>query len=141
MNAGKVDDTVAILNAGSLPAALTKYPTSQVFIGPTLGKDTINNSPRAMIVSAVLVPLFMLLYYRFAGIVANLCLVLNMLVLVAVMISVKAAFTLTGLAGLALAVGMAVDNNVLLYERIAKNSTAGRPCAWPSATPSIASAW
>ena len=114
----EVDETVAVLNAGSLPATLSKEPISEVFIGPTLGGDTIRSSTRAMIISAVLVPLFMLWYYRFAGMVANVALVLNMVVLIAVMIIVHAAFTLTGLAGLALGVGMAVDNNVLLYERM-----------------------
>ena len=118
MTKKEVDETVAVLNAGSLPATLSKEPISEVFIGPSLGSDTIRSSTHAMIISAILVPLFMLWYYRFAGMVANVALVLNMVVLVAVMIIVHAAFTLTGLAGLALGVGMAVDNNVLLYERM-----------------------
>jgi SecD/SecF fusion protein len=110
--------TVAVLKAGSLPAALTKEPLQETLVGPTLGQDTIRQSKLAMLISAILVPAFMLVYYRFAGMVANICLVVNMVVLVAVMLAVNAAFTLTGLAGLALAVGMAVDNNVLLYERM-----------------------
>ena len=70
----------------------------------------------------------MLWYYRFAGLVAVIALVLNMLMLVAVMILIKAAFTLTGLAGLALTVGMAVDNNVLVYERLREElAPRGRP--------------
>ena len=117
-NKKEVDATVAVLKAGSLPAALNKNPLSEVLVGPTLGQDTIRQSKVAMFISAILVPLFMLMYYRFAGMVANICLVINMVVLVAVMLAVNAAFTLTGLAGLALAVGMAVDNNVLLYERM-----------------------
>ena len=141
MTKKEVDDTVAVLNAGSLPATLSKEPISEVFIGPSLGGDTIRSSTHAMIISAILVPLFMLWYYRFAGMVANVALVLNMVVLIAVMIIVHAAFTLTGLAGLALGVGMAVDNNVLLYGACAKNSIAARRSAWPSATPSTASAW
>ena len=118
----EVDETVAVLNAGSLPATLSKEPISEVFIGPTLGGDTIRSSTRAMIISAILVPLFMLWYYRFAGMVANVALVLNMVMLIAVMIIVHAAFTLTGLAGLALGVGMAVDNNVLLYDAHARRT-------------------
>ncbi len=117
-NKKEVDATVAVLKAGSLPAALNKNPLSEVLVGPTLGQDTIRQSKVAMFISAILVPLFMLMYYRFAGMVANICLIINMVVLVAVMLAVNAAFTLTGLAGLALAVGMAVDNNVLLYERM-----------------------
>ena len=71
-----------------------------------------------MIIASILVPLFMLWYYRFSGVVANIALVLNMLMLFAIMLAFKAAFTLTGFAGLALTVGMAVDNNVLVYERL-----------------------
>jgi SecD/SecF fusion protein len=71
-----------------------------------------------MIISSILVPLFMLVYYHFAGVVAVIALGLNMLMLVAIMLSIRAAFTLTGFAGLALTVGMAVDNNVLVYERL-----------------------
>ncbi len=114
----EVQELVNVLNAGSLPAALTKEPISKLFSGPTLGKDTIEKSTNAMIIACILVPLFMLWYYRFSGLVANIALILNMLMLFAVMFSIKAAFTLTGFAGLALTVGMAVDNNVLIYERL-----------------------
>ena len=71
-----------------------------------------------MIIASILVPLFMLWYYRFSGMVANIALILNMLMLFAIMLTIKAAFTLTGFAGLALTVGMAVDNNVLVFERL-----------------------
>jgi SecD/SecF fusion protein len=114
----QVQDLVNVLNAGSLPAALTKEPISKLYSGPTLGNDTIRKSTDAMIISSILVPLFMLWYYRFSGLVANIALFLNMLMLFAVMLTIKAAFTLTGFAGLALTVGMAVDNNVLVYERL-----------------------
>jgi len=75
-----------VLNAGSLPAALTKEPISKLYSGPTLGDDTIRKSTRAMIISSILVPLFMLWYYRFSGLVANIALFLNMAGLIAVMI-------------------------------------------------------
>ena len=78
-----------------------------------------------MLVASILVPLFMLVYYRFAGIVADMALVLNMLVLLALMMVFKAKFTLTGLAGLALTVGMAVDNNVLVFERLREEMERG----------------
>lgn len=113
-----VESIVSVLRAGSLPAALRPEPISKLYSGPTLGRDTIEKSRTAMIISSILVPLFMLVYYRFAGLVANIALVLNMLMLVGIMISINAAFTLPGLAGLALTVGMAVDNNVLIYERL-----------------------
>jgi len=114
----EVKDLVKILNAGSLPAALKKEPVRDLTTGPTLGGDTIQKSTLAMIISAIAVPLFMVWYYRFAGFVAIVGLVLNMLILVAIMIIVKAPFTLPALAGLALTVGMDVDNNVLIYERL-----------------------
>ena len=66
---------------------MNKEPISEDLIGPTLGSDTIRKSTRAMLISAILVPLFMLWYYRFAGMVANIALVLNMVMLVAVMIT------------------------------------------------------
>jgi SecD/SecF fusion protein len=121
----QVEEQVNVLNAGSLPAALEKDPISKLYSGPTLGADTIQKSTYAMIISCILVPLFMLWYYRFCGVVANIALVLNMLMLFAVMLSVKAAFTLTGFAGLALTVGMAVDNNVLVYERLREELARG----------------
>jgi SecD/SecF fusion protein len=114
----EVQDLVNVLNAGSLPAALMKDPITKLFSGATLGADTIEKSRNAMIISSILVPLFMLWYYRFCGIVAVVALVLNMLMLIAIMVTIKATFTLTGFAGLALTVGMAVDNNVLIYERL-----------------------
>jgi SecD/SecF fusion protein len=114
----EVKALVNVLNAGKLPAALTSQPISRMFSGPTLGGDTIRKSTYAMAISSILVPLFMLWYYRFAGFVACIALVINMTMLVAIMIAIKAAFTLPGFAGLALTIGMAVDNNVLVYERL-----------------------
>lgn len=121
----EVEDLVNVLNAGSLPAALLKDPVSRLYSGPTLGRDTIAKSTNAMIVSSILVVLFMVWYYRFSGLVANIALVLNMLMLMAIMIAIHARFTLTGLAGLALTVGMAVDNNVLVYERLREEMERG----------------
>ena len=121
----EVDDLVNVLKAGSLPAALSKEPISKLFSGPTLGQDTITKSTNAMIIAAILVPLFMLWYYRFCGIVADFALLLNILVLFAIMLSVNAVFTLTSFAGLALTIGMAVDNNVLVFERLREELNRG----------------
>jgi SecD/SecF fusion protein len=120
-----VQDQVNVLNAGSLPAALTKEPVSELYSGATLGSDTITKSLHAMLIASILVPLFMLWYYRFCGIVANVALVLNMLILFAIMVAFKAAFTLTGFAGMALTVGMAVDNNILVFERLREERDRG----------------
>jgi SecD/SecF fusion protein len=114
----EVEDLVDILNAGSLPAALSEKPVREARMGPGLGQDTIDRGKIAIGVSMALVLLFMLLYYRFAGIVACGALLMNLLMILAIMISVRAAFTLPGLAGLVLTVGMAVDANVLIFERI-----------------------
>ncbi len=120
-----VTNLVNVLKAGSLPAALAKEPISKLYSGPTLGQDTITKSTQAMIIASILIPLFMLWYYRFSGIVADFALLLNMLILFAIMLSVKAVFTLTGFAGLALTVGMAVDNNVLVFERLREELARG----------------
>ncbi len=113
-----VDFLVEVLNAGSLPAALESEPISEQQISAQLGEDTIRSASRAMMLATVLVLTFMLAYYRFSGIVADLAVLMNIVLVVAVMISFKVAFTLAGLAGLVLSVGMAVDANVLIYERI-----------------------
>jgi SecD/SecF fusion protein len=117
--------TVDVLNAGALPAALQKEPVSEQSISSELGGDTIRNSALSMIVSTGAVLLFMLFYYRFAGIVANAAVILNLVLVLALMIIFKAAFTLAGLAGLVLSVGMAVDSNVLIYERMREEKERG----------------
>ena len=113
-----VDFLVGVLNAGSLPAALYSEPISEQKISPQLGADTIRSGARAMLLATIVVLTFMLMYYRFPGIVADLAVLLNIVLVLALMISIKAAFTLAGLAGLVLSVGMAVDANVLIYERM-----------------------
>jgi SecD/SecF fusion protein len=120
-----VDFLVGVLNAGSLPAALVSEPISEQKISPQLGADTIRSGARAMILATIVVLTFMLAYYRFSGFVADLAVLLNILLVVALMISLKAAFTLAGLAGLVLSVGMAVDANVLIYERMREETERG----------------
>ena len=120
-----VDFLVGVLNAGSLPAALVSEPISEQKISPQLGADTIRSGARAMLLATIVVLAFMLAYYRFSGFVADLAVLLNILLVVALMISIKAAFTLAGLAGLVLSVGMAVDANVLIYERMREETERG----------------
>jgi SecD/SecF fusion protein len=114
----EVDEIVGYINAGSLPAALDPTPVRDMQTDPLLGRDTIHQANLAMLIASIVVPVFMIFYYRFSGMVAVLVLGLNMLMLVAAMILIRAPFTLPALAGLALTVGMAVDNNILLYERL-----------------------
>ena len=120
-----VDFLVGVLNAGSLPAALVSEPISEQKISPQLGADTIRSGARAMVLATIVVLAFMLAYYRFSGFIADLAVLLNILLVVALMISLKAAFTLAGLAGLVLSVGMAVDANVLIYERMREETERG----------------
>ena len=114
----QVDDLVAVLNAGSLPATLIKTPVSEMSVGPTLGQDTIRSGLLAIAVSMAAVLLFMAAYYRVAGLIADSAVILNMLLVVGAMSWLRGTWTLAGLAGLALTVGMAVDTNVLVYERL-----------------------
>jgi len=120
-----VDFLVGVLNAGSLPAALQSEPISEQKISPQLGADTIRSGARAMLLATIVVLAFMLAYYRFSGFVADLAVLLNIVLVLALMISIKAAFTLAGLAGLVLSVGMAVDANVLIYERMREEMDRG----------------
>jgi len=120
----EAQDLVAVLRSGALPAPLSKSFETQV--GPTLGKDVVDKSAVAMGLGAVAVVLFMLLYYRRAGIVANVAMFLNGLFMLAILAAFEAALTLPGIAGLVLAVGMAVDANIIIYERIREELRAGR---------------
>ena len=98
----EVDFLVEVLNAGSLPAALESEPISEQRISSQLGDDTIRSARLAMMLATILVLTFMLAYYRFSGLVADLAVLMNIVLVVAVMISFKVAFTLAGLAGLVL---------------------------------------
>ena len=114
----EVDFLVEILRAGKLSTVLQKEPISENNMGAELGQSTINKGKWAIQLSLVCVLVFVWFYYRFAGLVACLALILNLLLVLALMILIKAAFTLPGLAGLILTVGMSVDANVLIFERI-----------------------
>jgi len=125
MGKEEVDFIVGILNAGSLPASLNKEPISRETISPTLGAETVEKGRRAIVFSIVAVMVFMAFYYRFAGIVACLALAANLLLILGLMVLFKAAFTLPGLAGLVLTIGMSVDANVLIFERIREERSRG----------------
>ena len=121
----EVKSLVNVLNAGALPTALAKEPISRRMTGPTLGRDTIVRGSYAITASMIIVLLFMLFYYRFCGIIACLALIMNLVLILAVMITVKSAFTLYGIAGLVLTIGMSVDANVLIFERIREEMDRG----------------
>ena len=109
---------VGVLKAGRLPAALKPEPIAENDVSSILGADTIRSGTRAIIVSLISVLVFMAIYYRFAGVIACMALAANLALILAIMILIDAAFTLPGLAGLVLTVGMSVDANVLIFERI-----------------------
>jgi SecD/SecF fusion protein len=123
--AKEVDHLITILQGGSLPASVNPTPLQEEKIGPTLGEDTIAKGVLAIEVSMFVVPVFMLIYYRFAGVVAVIALVLNMILLVGSMAFMQSTFSLPGLAGLALTIGMAVDANVLVFERMREEKERG----------------
>lgn len=114
----EVAQLVQILEAGQLPAALTKAPIAENQIDATLGADTIKKGVFAMSISMVIVVIFLMFYYRFSGLNACIALGMNLLLTVAAMILINQPMTLPGLAGLVLTVGMSVDSNILIFERI-----------------------
>lgn len=114
----EVDELVNVLNAGALEVPLKPQPVTEFSISPLLGADVQSSGITAIIISAVFTFLFMLVYYRVAGVVACLCLFLNLILVVGAMSFISATFTLPGLAGLVLTIGMAVDANILIYERM-----------------------
>jgi SecD/SecF fusion protein len=125
----EVDQLVNILRAGALPATLKPQPVSESTIGATLGQDTIRAGVTAIGLAFLVVLAFMIVYYRFAGLVASVALLANLLLTVAFMVAVQATFTLPGIAGLVLTVGMAVDANVLIYERLREERDRGASLA------------
>ncbi len=117
-------DLVGVLRSGALPAPLRKSFETQV--GPTMGRDAVDQAKVAIGIGAIAVVLFMLIYYRVAGLIANVAMVLNLVFMIAILAAFEAAMTLPGIAGLALTVGMAVDANIIIYERIREELRAGR---------------
>ncbi|MHC4395511.1 MAG: protein translocase subunit SecD [Planctomycetota bacterium] len=121
----EVDDMVNKLNAGSLPAKLIEQPISEKTIGPSIGADNRDKGITAGEVGFIVVILCMAFYYVKAGIIADLALFMNLLFVLAVMALVRATFTLPGIAGIILTIGMSVDANVLIFERIREEQQKG----------------
>ena len=116
---------VDVLNAGALQLPINTTPISEFTISPLLGADVQNKGLMAIYISSLAVFVFMLVYYRFAGVVANISLLLNMVLIVGSMAICNATITLPGLAGMVLTIGMAVDSNVLIYERMREEMERG----------------
>ena len=117
-------DLAIVLRAGALPAPVAILEERTV--GPSLGADSIRQGMWAIGASAVMVFIFMLLYYRLSGLIADVALGLNLLILLACMAAFGATLTLPGIAGIALTIGMAVDTNILIFERIREELRVGK---------------
>jgi preprotein translocase subunit SecD len=117
-------DLAIVLREGALPAAVAILEERTV--GPSLGADSIRQGIIAIAVSSVLVFLFMMVYYKVSGLIADVALVLNVILLLACMAAFGATLTLPGIAGIALTIGMAVDTNILIFERIREELKVGK---------------
>jgi preprotein translocase subunit SecD len=120
----QASDLALVLRSGSLPASLTTLEERTV--GPSLGRDSIRQGVTASVIGFVLLVLAIVLYYRGAGINAVLALLLNLVILLGMMAFFKATLTLPGIAGIILTLGMAVDTNVLVFERIREELREGK---------------
>ncbi len=121
----EADDLANILKSGKLPAPA--HIISDTIVGPTLGKEAITSGFYSFIIAFVLVLAFMIFYYsKSAGSIANIALITNVFLLFGVLASLNAVLTLPGIAGIVLTMGMAVDANVLIYERIREELRAGK---------------
>ena len=117
-------DLAIVLRAGALPAPVQVLEERTV--GPSLGADSIQRGVWSTLAAGVVVVLFMLVYYRLSGLIADLALGLNLLILLAAMAAFQATLTLPGIAGIVLTIGMAVDTNILIFERIREELRAGK---------------
>jgi preprotein translocase subunit SecD len=117
-------DLAIVLRAGSLPAPVVILEKRQV--GPSLGKDSINQGIKSTIIGSIIVMLFILFYYKLSGFAADLALALNILLILGALAAFGATLTLPGIAGMVLTVGMAIDANVLIFERTREELLLGK---------------
>jgi len=117
-------DLSIVLRSGALPAPLKLL--QNVTVGPSLGRDSIEAGTLAGIIGTIAVVIFMIFYYRLSGLIADLALFFNIILLLGAMASLNATLSLPGIAGIILAIGMAVDSNVLMFERMRDELRAGK---------------
>ncbi len=120
----QASDLALVLNAGALPAPVKIVEERTV--GPTLGQDSIRSGIYASVGGAILVFIFMIFYYLFSGIIASIAILLNLVIIIGVMAKTGASLTLPGIAGIILTIGMAVDANVLINERMREEKKLGK---------------
>jgi len=117
-------DLAIVLRAGALPAPVNILEERTV--GPSLGADSIRKGLISMLIGGILVVLFMIVYYKAAGVIADVALILNIVLIAAGLAAASATLTLPGIAGIILTIGMAVDANVIIFERIREELALGR---------------
>lgn len=120
----EANDLAIVLRAGALPAPLKII--QDLTVGPSLGRDSIEKGVQSTIVAGILVVLFMMLYYRLSGGIADFALILNLVCLMGALSALTATLTLPGIAGIVLTIGMGVDSNVLIFERIREELRSGK---------------
>lgn len=124
VNPDKAKDLAIVLRSGALPAPV--IISEERSVGPSLGADSIKRGVQAGLIGALIVVIFMIIYYNASGLIANLALLLNIFFILVVMAGLKATLSLPGIAGMALTIGMAVDANILIFERIREELRAGK---------------
>ncbi len=123
-NLDEAKDLAIVLRAGALPAPVSILEERTV--GPSLGQDSIEKGVWSAILGGIMVGLFMIVYYKFSGLIANLALILNMVILLGFLAATRATLSLPGIAGIVLIIGMSVDANVLIFERIREELRGGK---------------
>jgi preprotein translocase subunit SecD len=121
----EANDLAIVLRAGALPAPLKII--QDLTVGPSLGKDSIEKGIRSTLFAGALVVLFMAFYYRLSGVIADAALALNLICLIGALAALNATLTLPGIAGIILTIGMGVDSNVLIFERIREELRQNKP--------------
>ncbi len=121
----EANDLAIVLRAGSLPAPMKMI--QDLTVGPSLGRDSIDKGLQSTLFAGALVLVFMLVYYRLSGLIADFALSLNLICLIGALSAFNATLTLPGIAGIILTIGMGVDSNVLIFERIREELRLGKP--------------
>jgi preprotein translocase subunit SecD len=121
----EANDLAIVLRAGALPAPLKII--QDLTVGPSLGQDSIDKGVQSTLIAGAMVVLFMVVYYRLSGSIADFALILNLVCLLGALSALNATLTLPGIAGIVLTIGMGVDSNVLIFERIREELRQGKP--------------
>ncbi len=121
----EANDLAIVLRAGALPAPLKII--QDLTVGPSLGQDSIDKGVRATLVAGAMVVVFMIVYYKLSGVIADVALILNLVCLIGSLSALNATLTLPGIAGIVLTIGMGVDSNVLIFERIREELRQRKP--------------